>query len=365
MTNHFKILFQKYIDQTINEEELIQFYSFLERSETDPELKAQLSELWQYQELMGKGKPAKKSKQRSLFKQDRWLEILMKDNQHHSRQVSALIKNATIADPRKDRGEDKKRFWWGWFKKFFVMALVIVAAGAWYYVSKPESATVTEMAYVEKTSAYGQKSTIPLPDGSVVKLNSGSKLIFPKLFEGDTREVTLEGEAFFEVARNENKPFVVRSGDLVTTVLGTSFNVKAYPEDQAIQVAVATGKVKVESEDGKSDAQFLTPNMVASYNPTVRKINISSYNNISNLLAWREGVLQFDEVPFTAVARTLEKWYGVKVTLENENIGQCLIYGEFKNQSLDKVMQALKHAIDIEYKLTTDGLTVTGKGCPT
>ena len=368
MNHEFRILFQKYIDKTISEEELPVFYDYIQQSDDDAAILGLLTEFADYIDLneVSASKLFSEEIIKKLQKKNQQLQAGLKSGEDRQQVIESVIKEIDEAYKQSEPVR-KKQSLWAQFKKLFVMVFIILAAGTWYYVSKRGGATATEqVAYVKKTSEYGQKSTIPLPDGSVVKLNAGSKLIFPKLFEGDTREVTLEGEAFFEVARNENKPFVVRSGDLVTTVLGTSFNVKAYPEDPEIAVAVATGKVKVEtvSSGGEAKPQFLTPNMVASYNLTAQKINISSYNNISNLLAWREGVLQFDAVPFTEVASTLERWYGVTVTLENENIGQCLIVGTFKNKSLARVMQVLKHAIDIEYQLTTNGLTVRGNGCP-
>ena len=102
------------------------------------------------------------------------------------------------------------------------------------------------LAMLEKTTQHGQKSTVVLEDGTKISLNSGSRLTYPAQFDKDSREVVLEGEAFFEVTRNTEKPFIVRSGDLVTTVLGTSFNIKAFPTEN-IAVTVATGKVRVEN----------------------------------------------------------------------------------------------------------------------
>ena len=247
--------------------------------------------------------------------------------------------------------------------KVVVLLLVVITTFLIYLCQLPGWLKGPKVTYLEKMTLPGQKSTILLSDGSRVLLNSGSKLKYPEKFADHNRELTLEGEGFFQVTGNGQKPFIVRSGKLVTTVLGTSFNIKAYPEDPKIEVAVAAGKVEVRSAENDSiQPHLLTPNTIATYNPAVNQIKVDSLD-IREFIAWKEGVVKFDGVRFNEVAKTLEKWYGVTVTLENEQIGNCVIFGEFENVSLNSLMQVMQLAIDIEYQFTAEGLIVSGRGC--
>lgn len=262
--------------------------------------------------------------------------------------------------------QDKRLHPYKKFSEFTLLkaASVLLVTGllAWvlFLASHP---VATETTLVTKKTERGQKANIILSDGSTVMLNSESMLMFPKEF-GDIRDVSLVGEGYFVVNRNEQKPFVVRSGSLATTVLGTSFNIKAYPEDKEIEVAVASGKVAVTTDENKIVNQYLlTPNTLATYNTTDNEIKIDS-RNIQDLIAWKEGVLKFSEVKFAQIVKTLEKWYGVTITLENEQIGNCIIIAEFKNESLKNVMKTMQHAMEIEYEFGAEGVIVSGKGCP-
>ena len=365
-------LFQKFIDNSCNQEERDRFYSYLKHPVAAQKINQLLDELRDYAGYTFDPQSELEEVHRILGTKNRSFdELIHKIKGYKAKAIEEKAK-------KKNKGRapaNKKSGWFNWFKRLFIITLVAAGAATWYHFSHQNSATATEVAYVIKVSEYGQKSTIPLPDGSLVKLNSGSKLVYPRLFEGNTREVSLQGEAFFEIARDENRPFQIKSGDLITTVLGTTFNIRAYPDEQQIEVAVATGKVKVQKagkegvevpgdpEKPVPDAHLLTANMLASYSQADSKIKVESRENIEDLIAWREGVLKFSGLPFSEVAKTLEKWYGVKVVLENQEVSNCVIFGEFKNESLKRVMQTLRYAIDIEYELTTDGLFVGGKGC--
>lgn len=247
--------------------------------------------------------------------------------------------------------------------KVIAFMVVIAAAFLIYHMQNPGWLGDERVVYLEKATTAGQKLTVLLSDGSKVQLNSGSKLLYPEKFAKDVRQLTLEGEAFFEVVRRDQSPFKVRSGKLITTVLGTSFNIKAFPENQKIEVAVATGEVQVADADEKKLApQLVRSNTLASYNPAANKIEVQPFD-VQSLIAWKEGVVKFDETRFEEVASTLQRWYGVKIMIENKRIGNCVLYGEFENTSLQSVLRMLKVAIDIEYEFTAEGVSISGNGC--
>ncbi len=243
--------------------------------------------------------------------------------------------------------------------------LILVIAGIFAYIWYKTTHRIpgtTKLTGIE--TKRGQKAWFELPDNSKVILNAGSRLIYPKEF-GTTREVTLEGEAYFEIAKDSQKLFIVRTGDLETTVLGTSFNINAYPEEQVIKVAVIKGKVQVAVDDGSekfNKKRQLVGRSLATYHKPEQLIEVETQDN-SDLVAWKEGVIHFDNTPFSEVAKTLERWYGVKFFIGNEKIGRCNIYGEFENRSLKSVMNALQEAIDMSYEFDGDVVRVRGKGC--
>ena len=137
-----------------------------------------------------------------------------------------------------------------WRMAAAVAVVAIAGAGVWF-VNKGRA--VNEML-TQKVTQSGQKSTLVLADGTQIRLNAESSLSYPEKFEGNTREVVLEGEAFFDVARDESRPFIIKSGDLVTTVLGTTFNVKAFPNEQ-MAVTVVSGKVAVQANNQPAPAK--------------------------------------------------------------------------------------------------------------
>jgi ferric-dicitrate binding protein FerR (iron transport regulator) len=196
------------------------------------------------------------------------------------------------------------------------------------------------VAEMIKTTDWGQKLNLTLADGTRVHLNSGSTIEFPERFEGNTREVKFEGEAFFDVSKNPHKPFIIKSGEIHTTVLGTSFNISTYPQSQQIAVTVASGKVKITSEDSEV---FLGPNEQGVFDKGTKTIS-KEQTDIAAFLRWKDGILHFDDVTLTEVAKSLEHWYGVTFVFENEKVGGCHLTATYDNEILSAVLESIVHA---------------------
>ena len=221
---------------------------------------------------------------------------------------------------------------------------------------------------ITKTAANGERSIVTLTDGTKVYLNSGSAITFPKVFNNSLREVALTGEAFFEVTKNAQQPFIVRTGDLVTRVLGTSFNIQAFESDD-ISVTVATGRVQVSQESalaGSSQQRspqtiLLDPSQRVSYHN--HRFTLS-YVDIDKAIAWKDNTIRFDETPLSAVARTLERWYDVNITFDNNDIVNCRINGQFKGQQLHEVLRSIRYMYNIDYEIINPNkIILYGKGC--
>lgn len=240
-------------------------------------------------------------------------------------------RNRRFANPE----SDNRKSW------LAVAASIIILIGIGsisYYSFKPEP-VVAPVTQVVKSTPFGKRLRLQLSDGTHIHLNSGSTIEFPETFVGDIREVQLMGEAFFEVAKDSTKPFVISSDGIQTTVLGTSFNVNTYSESPAIKVTVKSGKVKIAS---KEKAVFLGANQQGVFDKqtkNIRKETISS----NAFFAWKDGVLQFQDQPMETVAATLERWYGVNLNFENESIKDCHLTATFTKESLTAVLESIAY----------------------
>lgn len=235
--------------------------------------------------------------------------------------------------------------------------LAIVAVGfvgilmiAFVLLPTEDAASSAQME--ERITNDRQKATITLRDGSKVHLNVSSKLSFPDPFGSDERKVSLEGEAFFEIAHDASRPFVVEVNEVETKVLGTSFNVNAYRDDK-VEIAVASGSVGVrENHDIKEATEqylVLSPKQMAvvdkiNHNVSVESIDVDQY------MAWRSESISFDLLPFDRVVERLEAVYSMEIELEGYKEGDCLVRANYVNRSLYHVLYSLKNVVDFEYE---------------
>ena len=249
---------------------------------------------------------------------------------------------------RPTRVVDINRFY---FLRIAAVLLLAVGLSFIMQVLTPGQEMEAPAAMIVKNALKGQKQTIHLPDGTRVTLNAESKLTYPEQFSPGQRQVTLEGEGFFEVARDPAKPFRVFTQDIVTTVLGTSFNVKAYESENDIGIAVATGKVKVEnSKDKKAPVQYLEPGKAATYAANEQSFTISDFDWQATL-GWKDGMLYFKEATLDEVTGTLERWYGVEIEWEGEEKQHWEYTGVFDNQSLENVLQGMGYVQHFTYEI--------------
>tara|TARA_R110000868_G_scaffold104270_6_gene287092 strand:+ start:16272 stop:17258 length:987 start_codon:yes stop_codon:yes gene_type:complete len=227
--------------------------------------------------------------------------------------------------------------------------LVLSAKVVWEN-NKEEGEQVVLSEWVEKSVPSGEKLLLTLPDKSKVLVNSNSKIKFPTSFEKNSREVYLEGEAFFEVKKDSDRPFFVFSGELTTEVLGTSFNINSRLE--RTKIALLEGKVKV--KNGTEEA-FLSPGeMVDDGFNGSGKLEVTSFIYAKEM-GWKDGHIKFRKKPLKAILQQLEDWYGVKFEHEkNINLDRT-VTGTFQNDNLDNLLSGLgftmnfNHTIDNKY----------------
>lgn len=195
-----------------------------------------------------------------------------------------------------------------------------------------------------------------LPDGSLVALNSDSKLEFPRKFKGDTREVTIVGEAFFDVKPNPDLPFVINAGNAQVKVLGTSFNVSAYPGAETVEVIVKTGKVQVISKNTEeattTDEVLLTPGEKGTLFTENLEL-AKTVNTNPNFLAWKTHDLIFDKVPLPEVIRCLEKAYHVDIDLTDPALNDREYNGHFNEEPIETVLNVIRLTFDLDLSVET------------
>lgn len=234
-------------------------------------------------------------------------------------------------------------------------SLLLMCSVGFYAYRNLDVFQKVEVALKKVGTAKGQRTSVELPDGSVAYLNSSSSVIFPESFTESTREVTLTGEAFFEVVKNPSQPFIVKTKDFQTVVLGTSFNVRAFETEAAADVSLVTGSVRI--TNGDTAEHVLVPGERLIFDKTNRSFEKKPFN-VSDITGWKDGVLVFNDTDFTGVIEKLEQWYGVNITVVSKPSEPWHVAGHFDNESLVEVLNSIQFVYNIEYKINDNNLTL-------
>ena len=282
------------------------------------------------------------------------LAFLSRKDQFDGR-IKTRVKDRIMAKARSEMAEAHQpaSSQINWRKKVAIW-LIIACSGILIYemIRNNRTEEKPEIAHlIEKISPDGQKVSTILPDGTKVKLNAGSKLITPDRFKTGRREVTLIGEAFFEVAENPEKPFIIHIADLNVVVLGTSFNIDAYTLNKDhTSIAVATGKVRVSASNDSSEAIELIPGQMLTH---VRKTGVMKVQNFDwdKELAWKDNVLVFKNDNIDTIISELKRWYGVEVRLDKAIAKDKYFTGKYDNPTLVAVLKGLSFVYDFEYTI--------------
>jgi len=217
-----------------------------------------------------------------------------------------------------------------------VAAILIIGIFSIYYLL----GTGINQNRIEITSIERGKEIV-LADGSKVWLNKNAVLTYPDKFDKNTRNVELSGEAFFEIAKNPNKPFIINMSNATVTVVGTSFNINS--KENETEIVVATGTVKVSDTDN-SKSKLIT----VGYSAKVSDNNIEKYKTSSpNYLAWKTGEFVFKDTPINQVVKDLNSYYKSQIILNNDEI-KCLLTATFIKANLEDIVDVLKLTCDIE-----------------
>ena len=231
-----------------------------------------------------------------------------------------------------------------------VLFIPLLLVSSWLFYIQFSQAYPGKLAVQEITSPAGIRSQVVLPDGSKVWLNAESTLKFSVPFQKNIRNVDLQGEAYFEVTKNQERPFVVHSGNVEVKVLGTRFDCKAFEEDKTIEVILEEGKVALNPNVASGqDESVLKPGDRAVIEKATGKTQIRN-EEIGKYIAWHNGKLVFDNTSMAEVASMLERWYGVEVVVKDPDIFKYRFTTTFDNESIFHVIELLSLSSPIQMK---------------
>ena len=243
------------------------------------------------------------------------------------------------------------------------LILLLALAIGGYRLLTTQDADNPSTDLVQKLNAKGVKSSIALSDGSKIWLNADSKIQYPAKFTGNTREVFLNGEAFFDVEKNPEKPFIIHLANGTIQVLGTSFNVKAYDDEEVVETSVATGKVAFIPRTKKkiqSDTIFLTPNKKVVYELKTEQATTSSTASEEDK-AWIEGKLIFRSMLFEDIAIALERNFGKRVVFLDQETAGYRLTGSFENNTLPEILYYLAKTKFFHYKISDEQILISSR----
>ena len=273
---------------------------------------------------------------------------------------------------------------------FLTPAVCLFTGLLWYHYNHAEKTVlspVTTAAAAVRTSngseiytANGSRTHLSLPDGSKVWLNAGSKIDYGKNYGIAYREVLLTGEAFFDVAPDAHQPFIVHTRGLDIRVLGTSFNVKSYPSDKTTEATLIKGSIEVSIHNRPSDKIILKPNeklvisnddsLMRAPTPRRREIRAESLLVISKPTyeqhtgtmietSWVDNKLIFQAEGFSELARQMERWYGITIRFDNQQLQELQFTGSFEKETIGQALDALRFSVNDKFNYTIEGNEVT------
>lgn len=319
MNKRIRDLFRKYLSNTCNQAELEEFLRFVKKSDHDEILRQVLQECFE--------------------------EVLMGSDTYVTKSGKLVIPGSpepfVFPEGKQKRNRPLK------------MAIACLAAalfifGFYYITIQQKTKPAHELSVLKKTSTEkAEYKYILLPDSTQVWLNAGSTLEYPEYFDKDTREVTLSGEAYFDVKHAAEHPFIIHTGQISTTVLGTAFNINAYADRANIRISVSRGKVKVSRGDQLLATLVKDQEIKVSKTETLAPQKVLSANTVA---AWQQGIMIYDDELLSEIITDLERVYNVKIQVTKSRISSLQVTTRFRREL------GISQALEILCKLTDSHL---------
>jgi transmembrane sensor len=273
--------------------------------------------------------------------------------------LGKIIRKERARTKGKSKRWQARRIEIGWPARVAAVLLMFLAFSGIYYwnsLDRPRAEIAEEVQWYEAITLKGEKQKVKLPDGTLVNLNYESRLKYPAKFTGGIRKVELSGEAFFDVVQMKERPFIVSTADLVTEVFGTTFNVNSFDNNSRVKVSLVSGKVKVK-ENGNDNSVTLNPGEEIDYDRSSKEM-VKHPFDLEKTLAWKNGVLLFEDVSFKEFIQCLEKWYGVNFQVYGAPPKNWSFNGRYENEELENILIGVQFVYKLDYKIQGNNVTI-------
>ncbi len=282
-----------------------------------------------------------------------WLGLDFHSPDYHAEKIETALNDTLWEIAKKQnviRGKSPMRALYERFSRIAALLIVPVILYAFYIQFHHNPAPASDNHAIVVQSQPGVITKLVLPDGTKVCLNAGSAISYPNYFTGKKREVSLTGEAYFEVVKNKEMPMEIAAGNVKLKVYGTTFNVNAYPNESFAKITLVEGSVSL-SSSGKADQAkefFIKPGQTVTYYRESNKLDVE-YKDTFQYTAWKDGLLVFKNTSFDSVLRQLSHRFNVDIELANKNLGSTSMDATFKNESLDEILRLLSLSTPFKY----------------
>jgi ferric-dicitrate binding protein FerR (iron transport regulator) len=241
-----------------------------------------------------------------------------------------------------------------------IAAIIVIAAllGILAYQDLYTETQVADPVLREISIEKGHRGNVTLSDGTQVQLNGDSKIVLPSVFEEDKREITLKGEAFFDVTHNPDRPFIIHVGEGIVRVVGTKLDVRSYPEDDGVRVVVKQGRVELKSrKDFVKGTAVLTAGEMGKLFWKDNQIKERTIDDLDVFISWTQGYLKFKDTPMKEVAKQLERKYDIRVEFRNPELKKLRLTAELKSRIIQHNMEVISTSLDMGYNIDQQVVT--------
>ena len=335
--NMTKELLIKFLNNNYSEEELNEVLRWANAESLNEEIRGWIFEDWNsYREVD------------NLYNDERFTILFDK--------IQAKIDRNNQNNPKKKINTLTLSMFTKWMTRAAAVLLIPVLTFLFYTLNENriESVQYSNLATdsLEVIAPIGSRTVVHLSDGSIVQLNYGSRIKYPRLFSGATREVTLAGEGFFNVAHNPEQPFVVKAGRLNVKAVGTAFNVLAYPDDSFIETTLVNGKValeKIENNGITKSIGTMIPGQHVVYKTNTGAV-LSTKGSVEKFISWTEGKLIFEDTPITQIAEKLNRMFNVDIEIKND-VKDLYYTVTLVDEPLYQILDLITIATPVSYRI--------------
>lgn len=344
MNDRIAYLIDKYFNQGCTPSEQEELAHWVELSGNEEQVKTALMQVWQkYEPVISMPEDMSERIVRHIYTAE--------ENSHEKAEPTIGSKRTQYL---------KLRYW---MRYAAAVLLIVAGVGIYHQITKKTFVKTGYATYADASISVDYVRHLLLPDSSSVTLQKGSRLLYPHQFDGQTRNVELIGEAYFDIKHDERKPFIIRTGKVTTTVLGTAFNINDNQATHSITITVTRGRVKVEDE--KQVLGVLAANNEIVYSTLQEAAVKDDHVTAVNSIQWAQKDMVFEAAPFEDIIRMVSKRYGVDINFANDALKKCLITVSFSGtEKLEDVLRVLCDVRHASFSINEDqSFSISGKGC--